>query len=195
MDVYYSKFEPKQTNNKTHNLKIGNKVNMGLQDLGLTYLLVPSLFFFWNWDFWLLSQILISMVFSLLLLLAQRETATPNYFWSPNPCFLFPQIKKKKSNLLLDDGMGTFKDEEKRQRKWGKEQRRRRDGLTQCPGHQPSCVLQEESVYQGVTLGPLRVQCPCHSHVYGGLQSLPPLFSWPIAQHITGTWAPLNSVI
>lgn len=45
-DVYYSKFEPKQTNNKTHNLKIGNKVNMGLQNLGLTYLLVPSLFFF-----------------------------------------------------------------------------------------------------------------------------------------------------
>ena len=124
---------------------------MGLQNLGLTYLLVPSLFFFFL-KLRLLASESDSNLYGFLTppSSSSKRNSHSQLFLIPKPLFPLPSNKKKKkSNLLLDDGMGTFKDEEKRQRKWGKEQRRRRDGLTQCPGHQPSCILQEECLSRG----------------------------------------------
>lgn len=59
--------------------KTGNKMSLVLLCLGLTHLPILCLFL-WDQEFWLLIQILISTMFSILPHLAQRETATPIYF-------------------------------------------------------------------------------------------------------------------
>lgn len=151
------------------------KWDLGCSALGwFTY---PLLYLFlWDWGFWILMQILISTIFSLLPLVPQRERAIPIYFWSQNTCFFFHFLK----NLPLDDKMAHSSEKQKCRRNGEK----RRSGgcsrlllsLGSCP-HTPLklCSMQSQTVestnpWRGDW--PLRVQCPRHSHFcWGGTSS------------------------